>query len=245
VDFPLPTRVTKPFWLEPYPDALLEGVPDRAEGPDVRYEIKESVALAFVAALQHLPPRERAVLVLREVLGFGAAEVASMLDLSEAAVNSALQRSRKTLEGRMGFGSGGRVARDRAPLPRSPPEREPVGRFADAFEADDVDAVVALLTEDALVTMPPAPLEYQGPAAIGALLREIVRRRGGRHVRLVPTRSNGQPAFGYYVPGPRTGILRGDGLLVLELSGDRISAITRFADPRLCARFGLPWVLPE
>ncbi len=245
MDFPRPTRLTQPIWLEPYPDALLEGVPDRAAGPDARYETKESVALAFVAALQHLPPRQRAVLVLREVLGFSGAEVAAMLDLSEASVNSALQRSRRTLDGRIGIGPGARVARERAPLPRSARERELVGRFADAFEADDVDAIVALLTEDALVTMPPEPLEYQGPVAIAALLREVVRRRGGRHVRLVATRSNGQPAFGYYLPDPRTRILHACGLLVLELSGDRISAITRFADTGLLARFGMPRVLSE
>jgi RNA polymerase sigma-70 factor, ECF subfamily len=245
VDFPRPTRVTEPIWLEPYPDALLEGVPDRAAGPDARYGTKESVALAFVAALQHLPPRRRAVLVLRDVLGFSAAEVAAMLDLSGASVNGALQRARSMLDARMAIGPGARVAREPAPLPRSARERELLRRFADAFEADDVDAVVALLTEDALVTMPPEPLEYQGPVAIAALLREVVRRRGGLQVRLVATRSNGQPAFGYYLPDPHTRILRANGLLVLELSGDRISAITRFADTGLFARFGLPRVLPE
>jgi RNA polymerase sigma-70 factor (TIGR02960 family) len=253
VDFPRPTRVTEPIWLEPYPDVLLEGLPDLAPGPDVRYEIKESVALAFVAALQRLPPRQRAVLVLREVLGFAAAEVAAMLEVSEASVNSALQRARGTLDAagswwgaRSGSGSGsGLVARERAPLPRSARGRELVGRFADAFEADDVDAVVALLTKDALVTMPPEPLGYQGPAAIGALLREVVRRRDGPRVQLVPTRANGQPAFGYYLPDPHAPIRRAYGLLVLELAGDQISGITRFGDTGLFARFGLPRVLPE
>ena len=161
---------TEPLWLEPYPDALLEGIADRASEPEARYETREAVGLAFVTALQHLPPRQRAVLVLRDVLGFEPAEVADMLDTSLASVNSALQRARATLEARLPPGH-----RDRAPLPRSRRERELVGRFAHAFETGDVDGVVALLTDDAWLTMPPEPFEYQGRAAIATFLEDARR----------------------------------------------------------------------
>ena len=161
---------------------LLEGIPDAAPGPHARYETKEAVALAFVAGLQHLPPRQRAVLALRDVLGFCAAEVAEMLDTSEASVTSALQRARATLDARMP------VPRERAPLPRSGRERELLSRFAEAFEDGDIDGVVALLTDDALLNMPPQPLEYQGPAAIAAFLADRFGTHAGRRVRLVPTR---------------------------------------------------------
>jgi RNA polymerase sigma-70 factor (TIGR02960 family) len=158
---PEPTRRTEPIWREPYPDALLDMVTDLSPGPESRYEFKEAVGLAFVAALQQLPPRQRVVLVLRDVLGFRAAEVADMLETSEAAVKGALQRARATLETRLPV-----IDRERAPLPRSPRERELVGRFADAVESGDVDRVVSLLTDDAWLTMPPQPFEYQGHAAI-------------------------------------------------------------------------------
>ena len=163
---PEPTRVGDPLWLQPYPDALLDGVADDAPGPDQRYESREAVALAFVAGLQHLPPTQRALLVLRDVLGFRAAEAAEMLDLSEATVNSGLQRARSALETRLPS-----AGRERAPLPRSAGERELVGRFADAFESGDVDTIVSLLTDDAWLTMPPVPLEYQGRERSGGFCR--------------------------------------------------------------------------
>jgi RNA polymerase sigma-70 factor (TIGR02960 family) len=233
-----PTRLGEPLWLEPYPDTLLEGMADGAAGPEGRYEMKESVALAFVTGLQRMAPRQRAVLVLRDVLGFQAAEVAEMLESSEASVNSALQRARATLDER------GPADRTRAPLPRSTRERELVDRFAEAFEGDDVDGVIALLTDDAWVTMPPEPYEYQGPAAIARFLRDRVAARAGRRVRLVPTRANGQPAFGHYMEDAHAPVGRFSGLLVLTLDGDRIAAITRFADSGVLARFGLPRTLP-
>src|SRR5919197_2170872 len=182
------------------------------------------MALAFVAALQHLPPRQRVVLVLRDVLGFHAAEVADMLDSSEASVKGALQRARATLEARLPAGD-----REGAPLPHSPRERELVGQFADAVEGGDVEGIVALLTDDAWLTMPPYPFEYQGHAAIAEFLRDraIVR---GAPLRLVPTRANGQPAFGCYLPDRQAAIARPYGLMVLTLDGDRLSAITWFGD---------------
>ena len=237
-EFPKPTRIGEPIWLEPYPDEMLEGVADLAPGPEARYETKEAVGLAFVSGLQHLPPRQRAVLVLREVLGFQATEVADMLDGSEASVNSALQRARTTLDARR------LPDRERAPLPRSAPERELVGRFAEAFEADDIDRVVALMTDDALLTMPPEPLEYQGREAVANFLRDRFHAIGGRRVQLVPTRANGQPAFGFYLEDRYADVLRWVGLLVLTLEGERISAITRFGDTGILPHFGLPRTLP-
>ena len=236
-ELPEPTRQEDPIWLEPYPDVLLEGVADRSAEPQARYETTEAVALAFVTALQHLPPRQRAVLVLRDVLGLRAAEVADTLDASHASVNSALLRARATLEARLGAGQ-----RDRAPLPRSPHERELVGRFAHAFENGDIDGVVELLTADAWLTMPPEPYEYQGRDAIDAFLRN--RARLHTHTfRLVPTRANSQPAFGCYINDRQAPIAHAHGLIVLTLEGDRISAITRFLDNSVLPHFGLPRTL--
>jgi RNA polymerase sigma-70 factor (ECF subfamily) len=238
-DLPQPTRVGEPLWLEPYPDVMLEGIADVAPGPEARYETKEAVALAFVAGLQHLPPRQRAVLVLRDVLGFQAAEVADMLDGSEASANSALQRARATLDARHP------AARERAPLPRSARERDLLARFAEAFENGEIDAVVQLLTDDALLTMPPQPLEYQGRDTIGAFLEDRFATHTGRRVRLVPTRANGQPAFGHYIDDAHTPIGRFFGVLVLTLEGDRIAELTRFGDTAILPRFGLPRTLVD
>jgi RNA polymerase sigma-70 factor (ECF subfamily) len=236
-EVPEPTRRVEPIWLEPFPDVLLEGVPDDAPGPDVQYEAREAVALAFIAGLQHLPPQQRAVLVLRDVLGFRAAEAAEMLETTEHSVNSLLRRARAAFETRLPA-----TRRERAPLPNSKLERDIVGRLADAFEAGDIDGVVALLTDDAWLTMPPEPHEYQGPAAIGAFLSDRQVSRGAPML-LVPTRANGQPAFGCYFPVPETEIARPRGLLVLTLEGDRISAMTWFADSSVFPLFGLPRAL--
>ena len=207
---PEPTRRGEPVWLEPYPDNLLEGVADAAAGPDARYELRESVGLAFVTGLQHLPGRQRAALVLRDVLGLRASEAAEMLDSTEASVNSALQRARAALDER-------RLPRERAPLPDSPEERAIVARFADAFERGDIEGVVALLTDDALLTMPPQPLEYEGREAIGEFFRIVPAALGFDSFRFTPTRANGQPALLYE-----------RGIIVLTLEGDKIAGITRF-----------------
>jgi RNA polymerase sigma-70 factor (ECF subfamily) len=236
---PEPTRRADPIWLEPYPDVLLDGVADISPAPEARYELREAVGLAFVAALQHLPPRQRAALVLRDVLGFHGAEVADMLESSEASVKAALQRARATLETRLPAG-----ARERAPLPSSARERELVGRFVDAAERGDIDGIVSLLTGDAWLTMPPQPYEYQGPVAIARFLEDRQARRGAP-LRLVATRANGQPAFGCYLPDPQAAIARAYGLLVLTLQGERISAITWFVDLSLFPHFGLPRTFPD
>ncbi len=235
-EMPEPTRYGDAIWLQPYPDVLLEGIPDQAPGPEARYEAKEAIALAFIVGLQHLPPQQRAVLVLRDVLGFRTAEVAETLDTSEASVNSLLRRGRAAFESRLPARE-----RDRAPLPNSKLERDIVGRFAEAIETGDTDAVVALLTGDAWLTMPPEPYEYQGHSAIGAFLRDRAVRRGAP--LLVPTRANGQPAFGCYFPSPQTEIARPYALLVLTLEGDRVSAITWFGDSSVFPHFGLPRIL--
>jgi RNA polymerase sigma-70 factor (TIGR02960 family) len=237
IEMPEPTRRAEPIWLEPYPDVLFEGIPDEAPGPEARYETKEAIALAFIVGLQHLPPQQRAVLVLRDVLGFRAGEVAEVLETTEPSVNSLLRRARAAFDSRLPA-----AGRERAPLPNSKPERDVVGRFADAVEAGDVDAMVALLTDDAWVTMPPEPWQYQGPTAIGAFLRDREVRRGAL-LRLVPTRANGQPAFGCYLPDAQTEIARAYALFVLTLEGDRISAITWFADTSVFPQFGLPRML--
>ena len=234
---PEPTRRVDPMWLEPYPDVWLEGLADTAPGPEARYELSESVGLAFLAALQHLPPRQRAALVLRDVLGFHTVEVAEMLESSEASVKGALQRARVTIDERVPPG-----VRERAPLPRSPHESELVSRFAAAVERGDTPGIVSMLTEDAWLTMPPEPYEYQGREAIARFLRDRDVRRGA-HLQLVATRANGQPAFGCYLPDVHAPIARAYGLMVLTLTDDSISAITWFGERSLMSRFGLPRTL--
>ena len=234
---PEPTRRAEPLWLEPYPDALLDDLPDTAPGPEARYEAREALALAFMAGLQRLPPRQRAVLVLRDVLGYPAAQAAGMLEASEVAANSALQRARATLSAQLPAAS-----RDRAPAPRSPREREIVSRFVDAFEAADIELLVGVLTDDAWMSMPPEPHEYQGHAAIAEFY--LTRTWWGvQAVKLVATRANGQPAFGYYLQDAHAPIAHAHGLIVLTLAEDKVSTITRFGDNGLFPHFGLPRTL--
>nr|WP_245577607.1 RNA polymerase subunit sigma-70 [Actinoplanes globisporus] len=227
---PPPTRLVEPNSLQPYPDSLLDGVPDIAPGPEARVERREAISLAFVTATQSLPPRQRAVLVLRDVLGFRAAEVAEMLDTTEESVTSALKRARS------------RMPRERPARARGTEELALAAAFADAMERGDVPAMVALLTDDAWLTMPPAPQEYQGRQVIGEFMRVVAFRDGARRYRLIATSANGQPAFAAY------GFDRGDpvghprGVLVLTIEGDRISVITRFENSAMSC-FGLPGTL--
>ena len=235
--FPQPTRWSEPVWLEPYPDFLLDGIPDETPGPEARYETKEAIALAFIVGLQHLPLQQRAVLVLRDVLGYRAGEVAEMLDTSEASVNNLLRRARAAFESRLPA-----TGRERAPLPNSKLERDVVDRFAETVESGDVDGMVALLTDDAWLTMPPLPHAYQGHDAISGFLRGAEERRGAP-MRLMETRANTQPAFGCYVSTPDSDVARAFSLFVLTLEGERISAITWFADSSVFPQFGLPRML--
>jgi RNA polymerase sigma-70 factor (ECF subfamily) len=219
---PEPTRIGEALWLDPYPDSLLSGLPDDAPGPDAQIGQREAVGLAFVTATQLLPPRQRAALVLRDVLGFAATEVASMLDTTEDSVTSALKRARATIAARRQT-----LAADDAPLPGSPRERQIVSRFTTAFENGDVGGIVALLTDDAWLTMPPLPLEYQGPLPIGEFMATISFRAGRRRYRTTPVRANGQPALACWSVDPGEPAVA-HGIVVLTLSGDRIAAITRF-----------------
>ena len=231
---PEPTRLGEVLWLEPYPDALLEGFADAAPGPEARYESMESVSLAFITALQLLPPRQRAALILRDVLGFHASEAARVLGTSEESVTSALKRARAALE-RLRSAA---PEREPAPPRGSAAEQDLVDRLTTAFETADVPGIVALLTDDAWFTMPPLPLEYQGPDLAAQFLSATAFRPGWT-ARLIPAGANGQPAFGFYVRDPQTGSYHPVGLLVLTLSGTRICAMTRF-DAAVLPRFGLP-----
>jgi RNA polymerase sigma-70 factor (TIGR02960 family) len=233
-----PTRRGEPLRLSPYPDGMLDDLPDLGASPEARYEAREAITLAFVTAVQRLPPRQRAVLVLRDVLGFRSAEVAELLSMSGASVNSALQRARATMAHSLPGPD-----RERAPLPRSARERGVADRFAAAFAGGDVDGVVSLLTDDAWLTMPPVTLEYYGPVAIGRFLRDSGAWRGHRAYRLIPTRANGQPAYGFYIEDEYEPVFRGHGMVVLTLEGERISAITRFIDNGVMRWFGLPLIL--
>jgi RNA polymerase sigma-70 factor (ECF subfamily) len=229
LELPEPTRRTDSIWLDPYPDAWLQQVPDSAPGPEARYEAKEAAQLAFAVALAQLPPGQRAVLVLRDVLGFRAAEVADMLATTEVAVKGQLQRARAAVDAEL-------PDPDRAPLPGSASERELVARFTAAVESGDVDAVVALMTDDAWLSMPPTPHEYQGPEAIATFLRGRAALRGGVPHRLVPTRANAQPAFGAYLPPSPEPY----GFMVLTLEGTEIARITWFFETEIFPSFGLP-----
>jgi RNA polymerase sigma-70 factor (TIGR02960 family) len=237
VEPPEPTRLGEIVWLEPFPDALLAGAIDVPLGPDARYEQTESMSLAFVTALQVLPPRQLAVLILRDVLGFHANEVADMLDSTDQSVNSTLKRARAGLQRRLPPTDKG----EPPPAPDSPAEQALVARFVRAYESADIDALVALLTADVLVSMPPIPLEYQGRDVVSRFLASLIRP--GRRFDLVPTRANGQPAFGTYLRAASGRPRHGTGLVVLTLTGDRISAFTRF-DNSVLPWFGLPRSLP-
>jgi RNA polymerase sigma-70 factor (ECF subfamily) len=237
VDLPEPTRLGEVIWLQPCPDVFLEGIVDGSPGPAARYEAREAISLAFITALQLLPPRQRAALILRDVLGFHARETAQILDVSEESVTSALKRARAAVQRRF----PGPAEQEPPPLPDSPSERALVERFTLAFEAGDVDGVVALMTDDVWMAMPPMPLEYQGRTLAAQFLATIWQ---GRSFRLVVTRANGQPAFGVYLHDQETGLAHANGMFVLTMAGTSISTLTRF-DSTVFPRFGLPSTLPS
>lgn len=237
VEPPEPTGFGEVAWLEPYPNTLLEGAFDVPPGPEARYEQTESISLAFVTALQLLPPRQLAVLILRDVLGFHASEVADMLDSTVESVNSALKRARAGLRRRQPPAD----VLEPTPAPDSASEQALVAEFVRAYEAGDPDSLVALLTDDVFISMPPIPLEYRGCDAAARLFAGIFG--SGRRVDLVPTRANGQPAFGAYLRAS-TGIRHAAGLFVITLAGERICAFTRF-DSSVLPSFGLSRSLPS
>ncbi len=222
----------EPWWIEPYPDALIEAV---EPGPEARYNARESIALSFVAGLQRLPAQQRAALVLRDVLGFSAAEVADMLVSTPASINSALQRARAGLQPSS--------RSDRVTLPRSPHEAEVVDRFIDAIQQGDLDGVVALLTDDVRLKMPPEPFEFHGPRPIAQFLQQVAFWR--EDLKMVTTRANDDPAFGYYRKDPNADVYRASGIFVLTISEDQISSMTRFGDKGIFACFGLPRTIPD
>ena len=236
VEPPEPARFGEVVWLEPFPDTLLEGAFNAPQGPDARYEQTEAIALAFVTALQLLPPRQLAVLILRDVLGFHASEVAEMLDSTVDSANSLLKRARAGMDSRR----QPTAARERAPVPDSASERAIVARFMSAWESADLDALVSLFTDDVFVSMPPIPFEYEGRDLAARFCASIFQ--SGRRFDLVRTRANGQPALGAYLRAPN-GVRHGVGLYVLTLSRDRICAITRFENTVL-PWFELPRSLP-
>src|SRR5262245_2541345 len=226
--------VVESVWVEPYPDDRL-GVEAGLGGPEARYEQRESVELAFIAALQLLPARQRAVLILRDVLGFSARETAEVLDTTSTGVDSALQRARKTVDERLPDRSqqSALSALDDREM------RELVDGFVDAWERSDVDAVVAMLTEEGTMTMPPLATWYRGRQAVAEFLRGWPLRRGVAW-RALPTRANGQLAAGFYLREDDDGPFKAHSINVLTLEDGGIAEITAFLDPELLPRFGLP-----
>jgi RNA polymerase sigma-70 factor (TIGR02960 family) len=230
---PAPTGVEKVTWLQPYPDELLDRVPDDAPGPQARLEQNEAISLAFVAALQLLSPRARAVLILRDVLGFSTREVAGTIESTEDAVAMTLSRARAALRAR--------------PRPAGPPsgpgEAAVVRRLVEAFTAQDVDRVVSLLTEDVRITMPPLPAVWQGRHRAAEFLSGVVFQLVPE-ARFIETRANRQPALAVYTRDEANGLWHGSGLLVLTVDGDHVAGLTRFESHTLAA-FGLPRSWPE
>ncbi len=220
-------------WLQPLPDSYLRR---DQEDPLERAAERDSVRLALVAAMQLLPPRQRAVLVLREVLEFSAAEVAEQLDTSAAAVNSALQRARAAL-------AAAAPREDTLTGPDDPAVGQTVERYIRAFEAADVDALVTLLTDDAVMEMPPVPLWYAGRSDYGQFIARVFRMRGAGW-RMIPMRANGQPALAAYSPG-EAGTHHLHTLQVLTVTGEGIARNVVFADPRVFRAFGLCEVLGQ
>jgi RNA polymerase sigma-70 factor (TIGR02960 family) len=236
---PAPAGASAPPWLDPYPDVLLDHLVDQRPGPEARYETTEAISLAFITALQLLPPRQRAALVLRDVLGYHAAEAAQMLDVTQESVQSALKRARATVDNHLAD-SG---SRGPASQPDSAAEHRLVARLTDALQRADLDALIELLVTDVRVSMPPVMLEYRGIETTRRVLAAVTFSPGLTY-RVVPTRANGQLAFGLYQADRHAGVHRAYGLLVIAIAGDHVSAITCFATD-VMTRFGLPRTLPD
>jgi RNA polymerase sigma-70 factor (ECF subfamily) len=239
---PLPVPPPEPYglgevlWLQPYPDLLLDELPDHDPGPEARYELREAISLAFVTAVQLLPPNQRAALLLRDVLGYRAREAADLLGVTEDTVTNALKRARANLD-------RAHTAGPPPPEPGSDAERELLDRFVEAFVERDIDALVAMMTDDAWVRMPPLPFEYRGPEAIHRFFTALDAHRRGI-ARILPVQANRQPAWGEYRRDPTTGRLHLAGIEVVALAGDRVREITRF-DTATAPHFGLPRTLDE
>ena len=223
-------------WIEPYPDEQL-GLDDGYAAPEARYERREAVELAFIAALQHLPPTQRAVLILREVLGFSAKEVAEQLETTVASVNSALQRARKSVTDRLPEQSQQATLRSLG----DERVRELVEAYIDAWARGDVDALRMLLAEDAVFSMPPWASWWRGGARIADMARHAVEVCAT--ARPVPIRANGQAAIAYYSEDEKTGLFKAQAIDIITFEGRRIKDLTAFIAPQLFAQFGLPEVL--
>jgi RNA polymerase sigma-70 factor (ECF subfamily) len=230
---PLPPRLREPIWLEPFPDDLLA---DQRSDPQDRAERREQTTLAFLIALQHLTPAQRAVLLLREVLSWEAHEVAEWLNLSVPAVNSALQRARRTLQHNVA---------SQAPIaPPRPRIQDLLDRYVALWEEADIPGFVALLREDAWFTMPPRPIWFQGREAIATMLATYIFTPG-RQRRLLLTRANGCPAFGLYQREAGAQVLELVGLVVLSVEGEQIASLVAFLDLSSLSSFALPPTLPS
>ena len=231
---PLGEPATEIAWLEPYPDTLLDTVADSAPGPDAHYELRESVQLAFIAAVQQLPARQRAVLLIRDVLGWSAAETAQLLDTSVASVNSALQRARAAL---------GQHEEPTTP-PTDAVQRDLVERYVRSWETLDMDGFIALLKEDVVLRMPPWPQWYRGRDTVRAFFDWVWQRNQQHAFRVVPFGANGQLAFAQYARLAETADTdtdyRAHSFLILTLQDNAVSVLTGFRDPSLFARFDLP-----
>jgi len=232
-----------PPWLEPYPDVLLDHLVDQRPGPEARYETTEAISLAFITALQLLPPRQRAALVLRDVLGYHAAEVAQILDATQESVQSALKRARATVDNHLADSSSSTGSRRPARQPDTAAEHRLAARLTDALERADLDALIELLATDVRLSMPPVMLEYRGIESAQRVFAAVIFRPGHTY-RVVPTRANGQPAFGLYMADPHASVYRAYGLQVITTAGDHITVITCF-NTNVMTRFGLPRTLPE
>jgi len=233
---PDPTSLGEVPWLQPFPDSILDELPDHQPGPEARYESREAITLAFITAMQHLPPRQRATLILRDVLGYPASDTADMLGISVTAANNALKRARASLQ-RSGPHASGRTT--------AAPTKEDealLQRFVDAFMVFDVDTMVALMSEDVWLKMPPSPFEFRGREAAHQFFSVIAEQRPPR-TRFVRTRANGQPAWGAYRPDPATGLLRLTSIEVAAVADGFITELTRF-ETTVAPWFDLPRTLP-